>query len=77
MQILESLLKSKKLNYKDIVTYFLVEKFELRTAQELAKISDCNYSRLTQSLNILLELDLIEKTKESPARYIINDTKDN
>ena len=77
MLTLESMIKSNDLSHKDIIVYLLIEKFELRTVKELSRLSDCNYSRLTESIRTLLKLELIEKTKEYPARFIINDNKDN
>jgi len=62
----------KDLSYKDIVIYMFVEEYTLRNARQLSTIADCNYSRLTQSLNLLIEKGLVIKTETYPSQYMIN-----
>jgi len=60
------------LSYKDIVVYMFIKEYPLNTSRDLSIIAGSNYGRLTESINILLELNLILKTETYPARYEIN-----
>lgn len=65
--------KFKGLTYKDQVIYVLISQYQFRTAKELSVLMSCNYGRLTQSLNTLLDRELIKKTVDYPPKYMTND----
>jgi len=64
---------NKELSYKDIVIMLFIDEYPLKTAKELSLIINCNYARLTESLNSLLLVELIIKTEDYPPRYIKNE----
>lgn len=73
MEILTNLVKQKKITDKDVTIYMFIELYPLKTARDLSIISGKNYSRLTESINRLLQFNLIMETNERPKKYIKNE----
>ena len=73
MQDIIRYIKKNEITYKDAVIYYFIENNPNKTALQISKLLDCNYSRLTESLKVLIELKLIVKTLEKPVRFMINE----
>ena len=62
MQRITHLRAKNKISDKDIVVYLFIDVAPYKTALELSRLSNRDYTGLTQSINNLINNDLIIKT---------------
>lgn len=67
------LIKTKQITYKDVVIFYFIEQKNFKSAIEISRLSGVNYARLLESLNRLLEQNLICKTDEARPKYYIKE----
>lgn len=73
METLARMIKEKKITDKDVTTFIFIELYPLKSAKDLAIIMGKDYSRLTQSINRLLQNNLIIENNERPKKYVKNE----
>ena len=64
---------NNKLKYKDIVICLFVFEYPYKTLRQLSFLTGINYSRLSESLKLLVDEGYLTKTETYPQTYMKND----
>ena len=71
MEIYQRLLKENKITKMELLICLDLQDRAYKTIRQICFIYGFDYSHTTKAIKKLIELDLIDKTKESPAKYFI------
>lgn len=69
--ILLNKLKKREITKMDAIIYLLIEKYPYKSRSEYCLLCGFPLATLGISINKLVEKELIDETKEKPARYYI------